>query len=120
MDVEAIRAQFPIVAQKFRVRGHADPQPLIYFDHAASTHPPLPVLQTLRDFLDHSYANVHRGHHFLSQSATEHFEHVSEEVLAFIGAESEANTVVLTGNTTQALDLAAHVMAHVPGPTLVS
>ncbi len=120
MNVSAIRAQFPITAQRFPVRGRGQAQPLVYFDHAASTHPPTPVLETLRDFLEHSYANVHRGHHFLSQIATEHFEHVTEEVLTFIGAERAGNTVVLCGNTTQALDLAAHVMAERPGPTLVS
>jgi len=119
-DVDAVRAQFPITAQHFRVHGTDVPQPLIYFDHAASTHPPTPVLKTLREFLEHSYANVHRGRHFLSQIATDHFERVSGEVLAFIGAERGGNSVVLCGNTTQALDLASHVMASVPGPTLVT
>src|SRR6266542_3097705 len=119
-DVDAIRTQFPITAQRFNVKGSAEPQPVIYLDHAASTHPPAPVLAMLRDFLEHSYANVHRGRHFLSQIATEHFEGVSEEVLAFIGGARAGNGLVLCGNTTQALDLAAHVMADVPGPTLVT
>ena len=119
-DVAAIRALFPITSQRFRVEGSAEPQPVIYLDHAASTHPPTPVLDTLREFLEHSYANVHRGRHFLSQIASEHFDHVSDEVRTFIGGQKERNTVVLCGNTTQALDLAAHVMADVPGPTLVT
>jgi cysteine desulfurase/selenocysteine lyase len=119
-DVEAIRAQFPITAQRFKVAGSAEPLPVVYLDHAASTHPPRPVLDTLRDFLEHSYANVHRGRHFLSQIASEHFEHVSDEVRAFIGAPKDGNSVILCGNTTQALDLAAHVMSAVPGPTLVT
>lgn len=119
-DVEGIRSQFPITRQRFNILGAADPQPLIYLDHAASTHPPSPVLDVLRDFLEHSYANVHRGKHFLSQIASDHFEGVRGEVLRFIGGSGTANVVVLCGNTTQALDLAAHVMADVPGPTLVS
>jgi selenocysteine lyase/cysteine desulfurase len=119
-DVAAIRAQFPITAQRFRVEGKAEPQPVIYLDHAASTHPPTSVLDTLREFLEHSYANVHRGRHFLSQIASEHFDHVSDEVRTFIHGEKDGNAVVLCGNTTQALDLAAHVMAIVPGPTLVT
>src|SRR5687767_4669287 len=119
-DVAAIRAQFPITAQRFPVRGRTEPQPLVYFDHAASTHPPTPVLETLRDFLEHSYAHVHRGRHSLSQLSTEHYEHGAEEVLSFIGAERAENNVVLCGNTTQALDLAAHVLGEDARPTLVS
>jgi cysteine desulfurase/selenocysteine lyase len=119
-DVDAVRAQFPITAQRFKVTGADEPQPVIYLDHAASTHPPAPVLAMLREFLEHSYANVHRGRHFLSQIATEHFEHVSGAVLSFIGGAREGNGLVLCGNTTQALDLASHVMADVPGPTLVT
>src|SRR4051812_10148298 len=94
-DVEKVRAQFPITEQRFAVAGKPEPQPLVYFDHAASTPPPRLVLDALRDFLEHSYANVHRGRHFLSQISTEHFEHVSEEVLTFIGGERAGNTVVL-------------------------
>lgn len=119
-DIDDVRAQFAITSQRFPVSGHDEPQPLVYLDHAASTHPPRLVLDALREFLEHSYANVHRGRHFLSQIATEHFEHVSDEVLTFIGGERSGNTVVLCGNTTQALDLAAHVMAGVDGPTLVT
>jgi len=119
-DVAAVRAQFPITAQRFKVAGASEPLPVVYLDHAASTHPPRVVLDTLRDFLEHSYANVHRGRHFLSQIASEHFEHVSDVVRGFIGGSKDGNTVVLCGNTTQALDLAAHVMGAVPGPTLVT
>jgi len=119
-DLRAVRAQFPIVHQRFRVEGREEPQPLVYLDHGASTHPPAPVLDAYRDFLEHSYSNVHRGRHYLSEIATEHFEHVYTEIGRFLGAKGDASTVVLLSNTTQALDLAAHVMAEVPGVTLVS
>ena len=118
-DTARIRAQFPITSQRFKVEGGAE-LPVVYLDHAASTHPPTPVLETLRDFLEHSYANVHRGRHFLSQIATEQFEHVTPEILTFIGAAKDGNGVILCGNTTQALDLAAHVMAEKEGSTLVT
>jgi cysteine desulfurase/selenocysteine lyase len=120
LDVAAIREQFPITRQSFRVLGRDEPQALVYLDHAASTHPPRPVLETYRDFLEHSYANVHRGRHYLSEIATDRFEHVSQDILRFIGAEPDRRSVVLCGNTTQALDLTAHVMAERPGATLVS
>ena len=120
LDLRKVREQFPITRQKFEVLGHAEPKPLIYMDHGASTHPPTPVLETYKDFLECSYANVHRGRHTLSEKATESFEHVTEDIFRFIKGRSAGNTVILCGNTTQALDLAAHVMAHRAGVTLVS
>jgi cysteine desulfurase/selenocysteine lyase len=119
-DVQAIRAQFPITEQCFQVPGSATPRPLIYLDHGASTHPPRPVLDTYKDFLERSYANVHRGRHHLSERASDLFEHVSDDILRFIGAEPDRGSLILLGNTTQALDLAAHVMAGHDGITLVS
>ena len=101
-----IREQFPITRQRFQVLGHAEPKPLIYMDHGASTHPPTPVLDTYKDFLECSYANVHRGRHYLSEMATDRFEHVSEDIFRFIKGSRAGNTVILCGNTTQALDLA--------------
>jgi cysteine desulfurase / selenocysteine lyase len=120
LDVAAIREQFPITRQRFRVLGRDEPQPLVYLDHGASTHPPRPVLDAYRDFLEHSYSNVHRGKHYLSQIATDHFEHVYDDIRRFLSARGDASTVILLGNTTQALDLASHVMAGVDGVTLVS
>jgi selenocysteine lyase/cysteine desulfurase len=120
LDLRKVREQFPITRQKFEVLGHSEPKPLIYMDHGASTHPPTPVLETYKDFLECSYANVHRGRHTLSEKATESFEHVTEDIFRFIKGQSAGNTVILCGNTTQALDLAAHVMAHREGVTLVS
>jgi cysteine desulfurase/selenocysteine lyase len=120
LDLAKIRGQFPITRQRFSVLGSKDPRPLIYMDHGASTHPPTPVLETYKEFLECSYANVHRGRHYLSEMATDRFEHVSDDIFRFIKGARAGNTVILCGNTTQALDLAAHVMAHRPGVTLVS
>ena len=119
-DFARIREQFPITRQRFRIVGQDEPQPLIYLDHGATTHPPSPVLDAYKDFLEHSYSNVHRGRHFLSQIATDNFEHVYSDIRTFIGGSEACNTVILLSNTTQALDLAAHAMAGVPGATLVS
>ncbi len=119
-DVEAIRSLFPITAQRFPILGKSEPEPVIYFDHGASTHPPQPVLDIYVNFLQHSYSNIHRASHYLSQIATEQFEHVTTEILSFIGGDADANTVIKTNNTTSALDLAAHIMSSVQGITLVT
>ena len=120
VDIAHVRDQFPITRQRFPITGDTEPRPLIYMDHGASTHPPAVVLDTYKDFLEKSYANVHRGGHFLSEMATDRFEGVSQDILRFISAGGERNTVILSGNTTQALDLGAHAMAGRPGLTLVS
>jgi len=119
LDIQRIRAQFPITRMRFDVPGEGS-RPLIYMDHGASTHPPSVVLDTYKDFLEKSYANVHRGRHYLSEMATDRFEHVNQDILRFIHGRGERNVVVRCGNTTQALDLAAHVMAGREGLTLVS
>lgn len=119
-DFGALREQFPITRRRSRSVGFEGQEPLIYFDHAATTHPPREVLATYQRFLERSYANIHRGRYALSRAATEQFEQVREEIARFIGARGEASTVVLVGNTSQALDLAAHLMAGEPGKTAVS
>ena len=120
LDVQSIRAQFPITRRRVRVAGKHEPEALVYLDHAASTHAPRPVLAAHRAFLERSYANVHRGRHRLSRAATRAFERAREDVRRFISAPDHQGTVVLLGNTTQALDLAAHLMTGVEGVTMVS
>jgi selenocysteine lyase/cysteine desulfurase len=119
LDVDAIRELFPITRLRLPA-GRGAARPVIYMDHAASTHPPLPVLDAHRCFLERSYANVHRGRHQLSALATQRFEGVRDDIRRFISGGGVESCVVLLGNTTQALDLAAHLMAGVAGATLVS
>jgi cysteine desulfurase/selenocysteine lyase len=119
-DIQSVRNLFAITGQRVRVMGRQQPQPLIYLDHGASTHPPRPVVDAYCDFLETSYSNVHRGRYRLSQTATERFEGVREDICRFISARGDESTVILLGNTSQALDLAAHVMAGVEGASLVS
>ena len=94
-DIGAIRAQFPITHQRFRVHGSDEPQPLIYMDHGASTHPPRPVLDAYRDFLERSYSNVHRGRHFRDRG-------VQAEIVALSGSIELAP---LTGLASRIVDL---------------
>ncbi|MGQ0721863.1 MAG: aminotransferase class V-fold PLP-dependent enzyme [Candidatus Eiseniibacteriota bacterium] len=119
-DIRWIRDEFPICRQKFPVPGHAAPQPIRYFDHGASTHPPRVVLETHREFLEKYYANIHRGHHNLSMIASDLFDRTAETVAEFLGADLSKQAVYITHNTTAALDLAAWAMSHVDGVVLTS
>ena len=117
MDVAAIRREFPILQTKVPGRDGAS-HPLRFFDHAASTHAPEPVVRAVVELLTTSYANVHRGAHHLSERATDAFEHARERVKAFVGAPSDRE-VVFVMNTTQALSLASHVACSMhDGPVL--
>ncbi len=115
----AIRGEFAIVERTVPVLG-GEERPLVYLDHAATTHAPRSVIAEYVNFLEHEYSNVHRGTHLLSRRATARFEEAHEKVAEFIGAELEHGAICFVTNTTQAIDLASHVMAQLPGRVLTT
>jgi cysteine desulfurase/selenocysteine lyase len=98
-DVEAIRAQFPILQRT--VHG----KPLIYLDSAASAQKPEAVLDAMTGLARTSYANVHRGLHTLANETTEAYEKARETVARFINAEP--TEIVWTKSATEAVNLVA-------------
>ena len=100
LDVEALRRDFPILAQQ--VNG----QPLAYLDNAASSQRPLQVLAAIQNYYSHDHANVHRGVHTLSHRATDLYEGARETVRAFINAAS-VREIIFTRGTTEAINLVA-------------
>ena len=98
-DVEAIRAQFPILARQ--VHG----KPLIYLDTAASAQKPDAVLDAMVGLARTSYANVHRGLHTLANETTQAYENARETVAKFINAEP--SEIVWTKSATEAVNLVA-------------
>jgi cysteine desulfurase / selenocysteine lyase len=120
LDIDNIREEFPITQKCFQVYGSSEPRRLVYLDHGASTHPSRTVLNKYIDFVKNYYSNVHRGKHFLSMISTELFERVYKTIFSFINANSDENAIVLTANTTSALDMTAWFMREVDGITLVS
>lgn len=103
-DVQAIRADFPILAT--RVNG----RPLVYLDNAATTHKPRQVLNALETFYTTDNANIHRGVHTLSQRATAAFEAAREKVAQFLNAADPAE-IIFTRGTTEAINLVAQSWA---------
>ncbi|HEU4724647.1 MAG TPA: cysteine desulfurase [Candidatus Eisenbacteria bacterium] len=114
-----VRREFGIVGRNVPVLGSGE-RPLVYLDHAASTHAPHTVLAAFVEFMEREYANVHRGTHLLSRKATERFEEAYYVVADFIGAELRKGCVVFTANTTHAIDLCSHVMADRPGKVITT
>ncbi|HET6582751.1 MAG TPA: aminotransferase class V-fold PLP-dependent enzyme [Nannocystaceae bacterium] len=114
-----VRREFAIVARRVPVLGSGE-RPLVYLDHAASTHAPMSVLSAYVEFLEREYANVHRATHLLSRKATERFEEAYYVVADHIGAELRQGCVVFCPNTTTAIDLASFVMANRPGKVITT
>jgi selenocysteine lyase/cysteine desulfurase len=90
-DVDAIRAQFPILSRE--VNG----KPLVYLDNGASAQKPRAVIDAMTHMYEHEYANVHRGLHYLSNVATDHYEGVRGKIARFLNAKSEDDIILNSG-----------------------
>ena len=99
-DVTKIRADFPILSRE--VYG----KPLVYFDNAASAQKPKAVIDAMTSAMTETYANVHRGLHFLSNASTDAFENARESVRRLINAPSKEQ-IIFTRNATEAINLVA-------------
>jgi cysteine desulfurase / selenocysteine lyase len=100
LDVAAIRKDFPILGQE--QEGHR----LVFLDSAASSQRPSQVLDAMRWFYDHDYANVHRGVYRLAERATNQMEGARLKVARFIGTP-DPSEVIFTKNATEAINLVA-------------
>lgn len=100
-DVEAVRKDFPVLAKP--VYGKR----LAYLDSGASAQKPQCVIDAVTNAYSETYANVHRGLHYLSNAATELYEKSRETVRCFLNAPS-AETIVFTKNATEAINTVAY------------
>ncbi|MBI3192531.1 MAG: aminotransferase class V-fold PLP-dependent enzyme, partial [Pedosphaera parvula] len=100
-DWSALRRDFPILDQQ--VHG----KPLIYFDNAATSQKPRPVIDALRHYYERDNANVHRGIHELSNRSTTAFENARERIAKFFNARG-ADEIIYTRGTTEAINLVAN------------
>ena len=100
-DVQAIRAQFPILSRK--VKG----KDLVYLDNAATAQKPLSVIDALVHYYSHYNANIHRGLHTLADEATAAYEASRVAVKEFVGASSP-DEIIFTKGTTDSINLVAY------------
>ena len=100
MDVEKIRAEFPILHQQ--VYG----KPLVYLDNAATTQKPARVIDAVRHYYERDNANVHRGVHALSERATASYEAARDTIRELINANSRRE-IIFTRGATEAINLVA-------------
>ena len=109
LDVESIRADFPILHQE--IHGCR----LAFLDNAASAQRPDAVINAISRYYRHDHANVHRGVHSLSHRATEAYEGAREKVRSFINAAS-TREIIFTSGTTESINLIAASLGQSIGP----
>ncbi|MFN4045855.1 MAG: aminotransferase class V-fold PLP-dependent enzyme [Acidilobaceae archaeon] len=96
VDCRSLRRDFPEISEGG----------LVFLDSAASSLKPRSVIDSMRVFMENSYANVHRGAYRVSLEASRAYEGAHEIVAKFIGAWSWEE-VVFTRNTTESIQLLA-------------
>ena len=101
LDAHRLRADFAVFEELL------DGKPVAYLDSASSTQKPRQVLDRMRAFYEHEYANVHRGVYRLSERATEGFEGARRTVAGLLNAPSERE-VIFTRSATEAINLVAY------------
>ncbi|MDR0795135.1 MAG: cysteine desulfurase [Tannerella sp.] len=115
LNIQAIRAGFPILQTKVYNKQ------LVYFDNAATTQKPKPVIDKIVAGYSHSNANIHRGVHYLSQLATEAHEVARETARKFLNARNSSE-MIFTHGTTEAINLVASSFSKVflkPGDEVI-
>ncbi len=100
-DVEAIRRDFPILAERVNNR------PLVYLDSGATAQKPERVIECINRLHRHHNANIHRGVHHLSAEATQLYEEARERIRTFIGA-AEREAVIFTAGATASINTVAY------------
>lgn len=99
LDVDAIRADFPILHQT--VNG----KPLVYLDNAATSQKPKAVIDAIDNYYKQYNSNIHRGAHHLAQLATEAYEGARKTIADHLNAQSKEINFVR--GTTEAINLIA-------------
>lgn len=103
-DVEEVRKDFPILSRQIHGK------PLVYLDNGASAQKPQVVIDAINTAYSHEYANVHRGLHYLSNLATDHYEAVRGKIQKFLGAEHE-DEILFNSGSTEGLNLVSYSWA---------
>lgn len=111
-DIDAVRAQFPILGRT------ANDRPLVYLDNAASAQKPEAVIDAMAAQMRGAYANVHRGLHTLANETTEAFEAARATVARFVNAAT-SDSIVFTKGGTHAINIVAAGLDVKPGDEIV-
>jgi cysteine desulfurase / selenocysteine lyase len=99
-DVARIREDFPILKEKIRGKD------FVFLDSGASAQKPRVVIDAMVHAMEHQYANVHRGLHWMSERTTEAYEEVRDALAKLLNAPDRTH-IVITHSSTEAMNLVA-------------
>jgi len=91
---------------------------LIYFDNAATSLTPIPVVEAIAEYYLEYRGNIHRGVHTLSRKASAMYDEARKTVADFINASPEE--VIFVCNTTEALNMVASGLNFKKGDKVVT
>lgn len=100
-DVNAVRRDFPILQTRLR-----NGKQLVWFDNAATTQKPQPVIDRISYFYENENSNIHRAAHELAARATDAYEGARKKIAKFLGA-SEPEEIIFVRGTTEGINLVA-------------
>ena len=100
MVTDAVRNMFPVLSRKVYGKN------LVYFDNAATSQRPRPVIDKWNEISAVSNANIHRAVHKLADEATLAYEQSRDVVMDFLNAGSREE-IVFTSGTTASVNLVA-------------
>lgn len=91
--VDNVRADIPLTKK------------VAYFDNAATSLTPLPVIDAMTKYYTEYRGNIHRGVHTLSERASTAYDNARKKVASLINAHPDE--IVFVKNTTEALNMVA-------------
>ncbi len=100
-SLDLCRHHFPLLRQ--RVNG----KPLVYFDNAATSQKPQVVIDAILRYYMEENSNIHRGVHYLSETATQAYERVRVKVQHLLNAAQRREIIFVRG-TTEGINLVAY------------
>ncbi|MAS18554.1 MAG: cysteine desulfurase [Euryarchaeota archaeon] len=101
LDIEAIRADFPILDRVL-----PNGKNLVYFDNAATSQKPQCVIDAMSNFYENYNSNAHRSNHTLADEASSALENARNQISNFFGARPE--NMIYTSGATEAINLVSY------------
>ena len=101
LDIEAIRADFPILGRTL-----PNGKKLVYFDNAATSQKPQCVIDAMSRYYEEYNSNAHRANHTLADEATTALESARERISSYFGTSPDQ--MIYTSGATEAINLVAY------------
>ncbi len=101
LSVDQVRADIPLTKE------------YIYFDNAATTPVPLPVIRKMEEYLREYCANIERGAYSIANRVTEEWDKARNDVARLL-LKCDPKNLIFTRNLTQATNIIAYALGNPP------